>query len=489
MSRKRLVIVGSGMAGTRLMEEVTARDPQGCWQITIVGDETDAPYNRILLSEVLAGKHQESDLDLLPSGGVGGTRVTQLLGLRVMTIHRSTRTVHLSDQQVLRYDVLVLATGSTPVLPPIPGLRSPDGGIHEQCFAFRTLDDCRGIVQAAQDGRRAVVIGGGLLGLEAARGLLGRGMDVEVVHGGEWLMNAQLDAEGGDVLDRTLAGMGITTYLEARARAIEIKPDGSLRGVRIADGHVLECDLVVFAAGVRANVRLAKDSRLEVERGIVVDEQMRTADPSILAIGDCAQAGGQVLGLVGPAWDQAAVVAQNLTAPAERERVRYEGSRVVTRLKASGIEVAAMGETQPMPRDSQGSLEVVSFSDYARGVYKKVVLRDGQVCGAVLLGDVATVGNLMLAMDRGTRVPRNRLPLLFDGLTSSAAVDASSAPDDAVLCHCNNVTHGRIREVIAEGACEVAEIAKATRATTGCGTCRRFVEDLISCQIAERKPA
>jgi len=487
MKHKNLVIVGSGMAGTRLMEEVVARDPEGVWRITMIGDEPDAPYNRILLSEVLAGKHQQTDLDLLPSGGMDSDRVTQILGMRAMTIHRSTSTVHLQDQRILRYDALVLATGSTPILPRLPGLRADDGALHDQCFAFRTLADCRAILQSADGAKRAVVIGGGLLGLEAARGLLGRGIDVEIVHMGEWLMDAQLDSEGGDVLGRTLTGMGITTYLEARARAIEINADGTLRGVRVADGHVLECDLVVFAAGVRANTRLAKDCRLEVERGIVVDEFMKTADPSILAIGDCAQAAGKVLGLVGPAWDQAAVVAKNLVSTTAE--VRYEGSRIVTRLKASGIEVAALGETRPMPRDSQGSLEVVSFSDYARGVYKKVVLRDGKVCGAVLLGDVATVGNLMLAMDRGTKVPRNRLPLLFDGLTSAGEVDASSAPDDAVLCHCNNITHGCVREAIAGGAGDVAAVARATRATTGCGTCRRSVEELISCQITEREPA
>ncbi|MFA7323562.1 MAG: FAD-dependent oxidoreductase [Candidatus Nanopelagicales bacterium] len=488
MTLKQLVIVGAGMAGTRLMEEVIARDPSGSWQITVVGDEPDAPYNRILLSEVLAGKHERADLDLLPPGGVGGERVTQILGTRVMTIHRSTSTVHLSDQRILNYDALVLATGSTPILPPLPGLYDEeDWSIHPQCFAFRTLEDCRGIMQAASNARRAVVIGGGLLGLEAARGLLGQGLDVEIVHMGEWLMDAQLDSEGGEVLGRTLASMGITTYLEARARSIEVTRDGSLVGVKVADGHVLECDLVVFAAGVRANTRLAKDCRLSVERGIVVDDRMRTDDPQILAIGDCAQADGKVLGLVGPAWDQAAVVARNLTDP--DGEVHYEGSRIVTRLKASGIEVAALGETQPMPKDSNGELEVVSFSDYARGIYKKVVLRDGRVCGGILLGDAGTVGNLMLAMDRGTKVPRNRLPLLFEGLTAGSEVDASAAPDYAVLCHCNNVTHGQVRDAITSGACQVSEIAHQTRATTGCGTCRRSVEELIACHDLERKPA
>lgn len=488
MTRKQLVIVGAGMAGTRLMEEVLARDSAEQWHVTIVGDEPDAPYNRILLSEVLAGKHEQADLDLLPPGGVDGAHATQLLDTRVMTIHRTTSTVHLSDQRILPYDALVLATGSTPILPPLPGLYDEqDWTIHPQCFAFRTLQDCRGIMQAARSARRAVVIGGGLLGLEAARGLLGQGLDVEIVHMGEWLMDAQLDSEGGEVLGRTLTQMGITSYLQARARSIEVDRGGTLIGVKLADGHVLECDLVVFAAGVRANTRLAKDCRLEVERGIVVDASMRTPDPSIWAIGDCAQADGKVLGLVGPAWDQAALVARNLTDPSSE--ARYEASHVVTRLKASGIEVAALGETQPMPKDSNGELEVVSFSDYARGIYKKVVLRHGRVCGAVLLGDAATVGTLMLAMDRGTTVPRNRLPLLFDGLSATGPVDAASAPDDAVLCHCNNVTHGQVRQAICDGAHEVAEVARCTRATTGCGTCRRSVEELLAHHELERKPA
>lgn len=484
MKSKRLVIIGMGMAGTRLMGELVARDLDEAWQITLVGDEPDAPYNRILLSEVLAGKHSHADLNLLPGDGTGTDRVKHILGTRVMAIHRSSRTVHLEDQHILKYDKLVLATGSTPILPPLRGLRDHEGALQPQCFAFRTLADCRAILEVAATARRAVVIGGGLLGLEAARGLLGRGLSVEIVHMGEWLMEAQLDSEGGEVLRRTLSDMGITTYLEARARAIEVDADGGLVGVRIADGHVLECDLVVFAAGVRPNTRLARDSRLAIERGVVVDSSMATEDPHILAIGDCAEVHGRVAGLVGPAWEQAAIVARALTG---EQDLRYEGSRVVTRLKASGIEVAALGETQPMPKDSSGELEVVSFSDYARGIYKKVVLRDGRVCGGILLGDSATVGNLMLAMDRGTPVPRNRLPLLFDGLDSRSDVDPATAPDEAVLCHCNNVTHGSVREAIDCGAHDVAAVAKATRATTGCGTCRRSVEFLIAVCTLERK--
>lgn len=477
MSRQRLVIIGTGMAGTRLMEEVVARDPDGTWQITTIGDEPDAPYNRILLSEVVAGTHAREDLDLLPDAGVGGDRVHQILGTRVMALHRSTRTVHLDDHQVLKYDRLVLATGSTPILPPLRGLRGHDGSLQPQCFAFRTLSDCRGILEVAATARRAVVIGGGLLGLEAARGLLGRGLSVEIVHMGEWLMDAQLDSEGGEVLRRTVCDLGITTYLQARARAIEVDRLGALVGVRIADGHVLECDLVVFAAGVRPNTRLARDSRLAVDRGVVVNDHMATDDPGVLAIGDCAEVRGQVLGLVGPAWEQAEIVARTLTG---EDGLRYEGSRVVTRLKASGIEVAALGDTKPMPADTSGDLEVVSFSDYARGIYKKVVLRDGRVSGGILLGDAATVGNLMLAMDRGTRVPRNLLPLLFDGLDSRSEADPVTAPDAAVLCHCNNVTHGAVREAIENGANDVAAVTRATRATTGCGTCRRSVEHLMN---------
>ena len=481
MTRRRLLIVGTGMAGSRLAEDLVAQDGHRSWEITTVGDELDEPYNRILLSDVLAGHHRPEDLNLLPPGGFAADRVQQIRGARVMNIHRSSRTAHLDNHTVLRYDHLVLATGSQPVLPALPGLRQVDGSLHPQCFAFRTLADCRGIMAAAGRAQRAVVIGGGLLGLEAARGLLGRGLEVEILHMGPWLMDSQLDSEAGEVLARTVTAMGIQPYVEARAKSIESDSDGRLVGVRVSDGHLLDCDLVVFAAGVASNTRLARQARLAVGRGVTVDRCLTSVtDSSISAIGDCAEVDGVVLGLVGPAWEQASIVCTRLLDSSST--ATYTGSRVVTRLKASGIDMAAMGEAGPMPADSSGDLEVLSYSDYSRGVYKKIVLRAGRVVGAILLGDVATVGNLALAMDRGTVVPSNRLPLLFAGLSSADGFpeDALTAPDEATLCHCNNVDHGAVRRAIDDGADDVRAVAQATRATTGCGTCVRSVQALLA---------
>lgn len=485
MSPQRLVIIGGGMAGTRLAEEVLARDPEQRWHVTLVGDEPDPPYNRILLSEVLAGSHRPDDIGLLPEGVFEGSAVTHIVGTRVTMIHRSSQTVHLADQRVLRYDHLVLATGSLPLLPPLQGLREPEGALHPACYAFRTLRDCRDIVAACHSARRAVVVGGGLLGLEAARGLLERGLEVEVLHMAPWLMNTQLDPEAGEVLARTLLKLGVQPYLEARAKAIESDADGRLLGVRVADGHLLECDLVVFAAGVRPSTRLAREARLAVGRGVVVDKRMCTSDPSISAIGDCAEVHGAVPGLVGPAWDQAGVLAEVLTDPTAN--VAYAPSRVVTRLKASGIELAAMGETGPMPADSDASTEVVAYSDYAHGVYKKIVVRDGRLAGAILLGDVATAGDLTLALDRGTPVTGDRLRLLFAGL-EEAGSDSLEQSADATLCHCNNVTYATVRDAVVGGAQSVAEVAACTRATTGCGTCRGSVADVLRAHAASSEP-
>lgn len=514
--RRRLVVVGNGMAGTRLVEELLARGGGERWDVTVVGDEPHEAYNRINLSGVLAGTHREDDLLLQPPGWYAEAGVRAVLGTRAVRVHRSTRTVHLADGSWLPYDGLVLATGATPVLPPLPGIRRADPltgewSLHPQVVAFRTLDDCRLLTRAAQHSRRAVVVGGGLLGLEAARGLTARGVAVEVVHVAEWLMNGQLDPEAGEVLRRTLAGIGISSYVGARATHVLCDDDGGLSGLRLADGHVLDCDLVVVAAGVRPAVRLAREARLPVRRGILVDSSLSSvADPAVHAIGDCAevvasaadaadpQGRGECTGLVGPAWDQAAVLAGVLAAGGPGPAARYVSRPVVTRLKASGIEVAAMGEVAPVPADTDrhrgGDLEVVAFSDYARGVYKKVVVRAGRVVGGLLVGDVGSVGTLTLAFDRGTPVPTDRLHLLFEGAFAGAGggvgADPASLADEATVCHCNSVTAGRIREVAREARaagsdCDAACVAGATRATTGCGTCRGAVTAILSAVGAE----
>jgi assimilatory nitrate reductase electron transfer subunit len=313
-----------------------------------------------------------------------------------------------------------------------------------------------------------VVVGGGLLGIEAARGLAGRGLPVTLLHLAGHLMNRQLDAEAGLVLGETLAGLGVE--IRTGVAVEEILDDG----VRLAGGETVEADLVVLACGVRPVTGLARDAGLEVARGIVVDDEMRTDDPSIFAIGECAEHDGTVYGLVAPAWEQAAVVADIVTGTDKTSR--YRGSRMVTRLKARSVELAAMGETHLTEDDA----EVVRFSHRAAGTYRKLVIRDGRLVGAILLGATAAVGNLTQLFDRGGPLPGDRAGLLFPGLSGSTVAESPvRMPDAAKVCQCNNVTKGQIRACWESGARDVEAVAAATRATTGCGGCRDAVEGIV----------
>ncbi|GGS68296.1 FAD-dependent oxidoreductase [Nonomuraea spiralis] len=452
----RLVVVGNGMAGARLVSEARARDPQ--MRVTVFGAEACRPYNRVLLSDVLAGGSRPEQVRLLDPSWYAEHDVEAVLGTEVARIDRETRHVLTADGRREPYDLLVLATGSEAVVPPVPGAG--------RAVPFRTLADCERIVAAAGRSRGAAVVGGGLLGVEAARGLAGRGLPVTLLHLAGHLMDRQLDAEAGDVLGETLAGLGVTTRTGVSATAVE--PGG----VRLACGELVEADLVVLACGVRPVTGLAAAAGLEVRRGVVVDDELRTDDPSIFAIGECAEHDGTVYGLVAPAWEQAAVAAEVITGG----KARYRGSRLVTRLKAKSVELAAMGETQL----DEEHAEVVRFSHRARGTYRKLVIRDGRLVGAILLGESDAVGTLTQLFDRGGPVPGDRAGLLFPGL-SAAPVAGSPVlmPDAAEVCRCNSVTKGQIRACWEAGARDVAGVAAATRATTGCGTCRDAVEGIV----------
>jgi assimilatory nitrate reductase electron transfer subunit len=315
-----------------------------------------------------------------------------------------------------------------------------------------------------------VVIGGGLLGLEAARGLAGRGLPVTVLHALGHLMERQLDAGAGQVLGRTLRHLGIAVIPDARTTHVH----GSERvtGVSLDDGRIVLADLIVLACGVRPDVGLAVEAGLAVDRGIVVDDHLRSVtDERVYAIGECAQHDGQVYGLVAPAWEQARVLAGVLTG----EAARYGGSQTVTRLKAAGVELAAMGDVHGEESDDT---EVVTFTDPARGTYQKLVLRDDRIVGAILLGDTRPAGTLTQLFDRGGPAPPDRAALLLD--TRRDAVDKPGRlPDRSTICQCNGVTKGAIRASWQAGARTVADVVRATRATTGCGTCRDRVCGLL----------
>ncbi|NUK45054.1 NAD(P)/FAD-dependent oxidoreductase, partial [Streptomyces lunaelactis] len=349
-------------------------------------------YNRVLLAEVLAGRYGP-DVIALPT-----TPVRR--GVRVVRIDRADQVVQCDDGSVVPYDRLVLATGSNPVLPPLRGLgRELPDGVHP----FRTMDDCLALAAAVRDGTRAVVIGGGLLGVSAARALAERGAHVVLAHQGEYLMERQLDPDAAELLRHHIESLGVEVHTECRVRG--------LRGtsVELADGYVLDSELVVLACGVRPRVGLAQAAGLDVRHGIVVDDELRTSDPYIHAIGDCAEHDGRVYGLAGPALEQADVLASVLTAtPA-----RYTGTRALTRLTLAGhgpLDLAAFGETTPLPGD-----DVVRLADATRGAYRKVVVRGDRLVGGILLGELGAVGELARTWEGDEPLPSTPLLHLLGG--------------------------------------------------------------------------
>lgn len=460
------VVVGNGMAGARLAVELRERDPQR--RIVVFGAEPGRAYNRILLSEVLAGSVEDDTISLAGPSGAIDLRT----GVAVTAIDRANRQVLDDAGGRTRYDTLVLATGSRAVVPPIPGLVDEQGALAENAATFRTLSDCRRIAAWAKDARRAVVLGGGLLGLEAARGLARRGLRVDVVHLADKLMERQLDVDASRMLTRTLEELGVVVHLEART--VAVTGDGRVRGVRLDNGVELPADLLVVACGVRPETGLAADAGLPVRQGVLVDDRMRTADERIYAIGDCAEHRGKVYGLVAPAWEQAQVAATAITGGSSV----YAGSRLVTRLKASGVDLASLGD----PHFADDSAEVVTFADPARRTYSKVVIRDRRLVGAIFLGDNPAVGLVTQLFDRDDVVPADPKSLLFPGAGTRApdSEAAAGATADSLLCRCNTVTAGRVVRAWLDGARTVPEVAASTRATTGCGGCRSTVEGFLS---------
>ncbi|MFC6884394.1 FAD-dependent oxidoreductase [Actinomadura yumaensis] len=471
-----IVVIGNGMAGSRLVTEIRERDREV--PLTVFGAEPEQPYNRILLSNVLAGAAGPEQIGLVDRAWYGRNGVDARHGVEVTAIDRAARVVHASDGTATPYGTLVIATGSRSIVPPIPGT---EDGLPEGALAFRTLDDCRAIIGAAEGARRAVVIGGGLLGIEAARGLAGRGLDVTVAHLAGHLMERQLDPGAGEVLARTLRRLGIRARLEAHVTSLRTRDDAGARrvtGVGLAppDGDV-PADLVVLACGVRPETGLARAAGLAVDRGIVVDGALRSVtDPAVRAIGECCQHDGTVYGLVAPAWEQAAVLADLLTGA--DAGARFTGARQITRLKAAGVDLVAMGETHH--GDDDPGVEVMRFADASRGTYKKVVVRGDRVVGAILLGETSTAGTLTRLYDRAAPPPAERLGMLFAGVGGAQAADSPvRMPDLATVCHCNNVSKGQIRACWEKGARSVDEIADATRAGTGCGGCRDTVCGIV----------
>jgi nitrite reductase (NADH) large subunit len=479
--RSKLVVIGNGMAGARLVEELLARGGGDRFTVTVFGDEPYGNYNRILLSSVLAGSHDPSDIFINPLAWYEANGVALRAGVRVAAVDPVRKLVTTADGTAVPYDKLVIATGSAPFIPRIAGLEDAAGRPREGVFAFRTLDDCGAITAYAARCRSAAVIGGGLLGLEAARGLLERGLTVHVVHLMGHLMELQLDARGGAILRQKLEGMGLVVHLGKSTREVMGKGgEGGVAGLRFEDGGTLDCDMVVVAAGIRPNVALARDAGLLVERGIVVEDDLSCPGyPDVHAIGECAQHRGRVYGLVAPLWEQAEVLANRLSG--REPRASYAGSKVSTKLKVMGVELAVMGIRERL----EASDEEITYEDPSRGVYKKLVVRDGRLAGAVLLGDASAAPMLLQSFDRGQEIGPDPAELLFPSSGASAPRSVLDLPDDAQICNCNGVSKRRIAHSARNGCRSLQAVCAATRAGTGCGGCRRDVQAILQDVLGE----
>jgi nitrite reductase (NADH) large subunit len=390
-----LVIVGNGMAAARLVEELTTR-ALGRYAIAVVGEEPRLAYNRVLLSSVLAQEVATSDVELRPSDWWAARGVTLLYGHAATAIDSQIRRVRLAGGMTLPYAHLVLATGSQPIRPSIPGIDLP--GV----LTFRDLGDVGRIADAAKSGIKAVVIGGGLLGLEAAYGLARAGAKVSVVHLMDRLMERQLDARAAEMLKRAVESQAIAVHLNVETESVVGL--SRVEGVMLKGGEFLEAELVVVAVGIRPNVALARTADLDVGRGIVVGDDLQTSRAGIYAVGECAEHRGQCYGLVEPAYDQARVLARRFAG----EGVRYPGSVLATNLKVSGVNVFSAGDFLGAP-----GTEAITFSDPGLGAYKKLVIANDRLVGAVLFGDTADALWYLELIRTGAAIGRLRDDLMF----------------------------------------------------------------------------
>lgn len=464
--KKRIVIIGNGMAGTRTVAELVHRDPES--RITVLAAEEHAAYNRTMLTEVLSGSVNEDEIPLSEARGTATVKA----GVRAVAINRKRRTVADSTGVEHPYDALVLATGGAPRVPGIAGLFGDSGELVEGAACFHTLDDCRRILRAAEPGSRAVVVGGGVLGLETARALVSRGADVEVLHADKIVMNRQLDQTASDIVVRKLTSLGVTVHLGSTIT--RVAADRRVRRVRMEDGTWAPCDLLVLSCGFEANTALAEAAELPVGRGVLVNESMRTADPAIYAIGDCAELRGVVSGLVGEAWQHARIAAESITGVRD-EAAPATIPPAVTRLKAPGVELTVMGES-----NAPDGPNVHAVEEADRGAYRRIVLREGRISGALVLGgEESDAAPFIEHYHAGTRLTRDKVTRLLR-LEDIGEEEVAQKAADIAVCYCNNVPQKRILEAWSQGSVSIAAIARSTKATTGCGICRGKVEALLA---------
>ncbi len=472
--KPHLIVIGNGMAGCRAVEEILERDP-GAYRITIFGAEPRVNYNRIMLSPLLAGEKSFEDIIINDHAWYSDNGIELVAGDPVVAIDRAGRTVTARSGRVESYDRLILATGSDPFIIPVPG-----HDLHG-VVTFRDMDDVGAMLRAADGGGDAVVIGGGLLGLEAAYGLSLRGMKVTVIHLMPTLMERQLDEAAGWLLKSALEARGQTIL--TGADTAEIYGQGRVEGVRLKDGRDIPASIVVMAVGIRPNAKLARDAGLAIGRGIHVDDHLVTSDTNILAVGECVEHNGMVYGLVAPLWDMCRSLADGLVATPNE----YTGSVTSTKLKVSGIDVFSAGDFS----GGDGCEDIV-MRDASRGVYKRVIVKDDRLVGAVLYGDTQDGNWYFDLLKRAEDIAPIREALIFgqafaSGGSASANPNAAVAAlsDDAEICGCNGVSKGTVVAAIAGGACTLDAVRACTKASASCGSCTGLVESLLAVTMGD----
>jgi nitrite reductase (NADH) large subunit len=482
--RRKLVVVGNGMAGARVVEEILRRD-KDAFDIAMFGAEPYGNYNRILLSNVLNGSQKATEIFMNPLAWYRENGITLHAGVKVQNIDRRRRVVigRPLDQKAIPYalgdegietateveepyDYVIIATGSRPFVPPMEGFGQPG------TFLFRTIDDCERIAGYAQTCKKAAVIGGGLLGLEAARGLLTHGVEVTVLEAAPQLMGQQLDPDSGAMLKTIMEKMGIRVLCEKITTRI-VAENGRITKLLLKDGTSIGTDMVVVSAGIRPITEVARSSGLKVDKAIVCDDQMRTSDPDVFSLGECVEHRGKIYGLVDPIWEQANVLADVITGT--NPQASYQGSKLATKLKVMGVELGSMGETRPAsPQD-----EVIAYQEPKRGVYKKLIIRDERLVGAILLGELDAYTTLVQHFLSGSPVSARRADLLFPSTEGPSLLQAISMPDAFQVCNCHGVSKKAIVEAIRGGCRSVAKVGACTKAGTGCQSCKGLIGHLL----------
>jgi len=463
--KKKLVMIGNGMAGVRTVEEILKRNAD-IFDITIIGEEPYPNYNRIMLSNVLQGKTTIDDIYINEWSWYQENHIHLLTGEKVIKINREKKEIITDKDQVINYDELIIATGSSAFILPIPGSDL------EGVIGFRTIEDTEKMLETAQNYKKAVVIGGGLLGLEAARGLIDRGMDVHVVHLLPTLMEQQLDAAAANLLRKDLEAQGMNFLMEKQSA--EIYGESRVEGLKFTDGTSVECDLVVMAVGIRPNVSLAREADIEVNRGIVVNNYMVTSDPSIYAVGECAEHNGIAYGLVAPLYEQGTALADYITG---EKSLGYQGSVLSTQLKVAGCDLFSGGKIH----EDENTQAIIVHDQFA-GLYKKILVTDNKIVGIVLYGDASDGNRLFNMLKKQADISEytSSSVLSKTGQDTEEDLVASMSAEDTV-CGCNGVTKGTIvHSILVQGLTTFEEVKGCTKAGGSCGKCKPMVESILA---------